>query len=139
MSRGFGSPRRKSSGGRLLASLHRAKASTRSIPQLQLTKGVPVTHNGSILNPVAELYFLFIHIMFSYSLCVGSFFDLCTVTADTSRVPKPKIKNPEGSHYEVGFEVALLFGLTELKAQLVWKEGGVEKRWARLPPLSNIC
>lgn len=26
------------------------------------------------------------------------------------------------------YEVALLFGLTELKAQLIWKEKGVEKR-----------
>jgi len=65
---------------------------------------------------------------------IGSFFDLCRVTADTSKLPKPKIKNPRGSHYEVHFEVALLFGLTELKAQLVWKEDGIEKRWVRLPP-----
>lgn len=61
------------------------------------------------------------------------------MTADTSRVPKPKIMNPEGSHYEVEFEVALLFGLTELKAQLVWRENGVEKRWVQLPPLSDTC
>lgn len=71
--------------------------------------------------------------MFSHSPHTGSFFDLCTVTADTARVPKPKIKNPRGSHFEIGFEVALLFGLTELKAQLVWEEGGVEKRWVHLP------
>ncbi|KAF9783709.1 hypothetical protein BJ322DRAFT_1066702 [Thelephora terrestris] len=58
----------------------------------------------------------------------ASFFNLCTVSADTSRVPKPKITNPRGSHYEVYYEVALLFGLTELKAQLVWTENGVEKR-----------
>lgn len=38
------------------------------------------------------------------------------------------MKNPRGSHYEVHYEVALLFGLTELKAQLVWMEDGVEKR-----------
>lgn len=59
------------------------------------------------------------------------------MTADTSKLPKPKIKNPRGIHYEVHFEVALLFGLTELKAQLVWKEDGVEKRWVQLPPRST--
>jgi len=59
------------------------------------------------------------------------------VTADTSRLPKPKIKNPRGSHHEVHFEVALLFGLTELKAQLVWEEDGIEKRWVQLPPRST--
>ena len=59
---------------------------------------------------------------------IASFFNLCTVYADTSKVPKPKIANPRGHHYEVRYEVALFFGLTELKAQLVWKENGVEKR-----------
>lgn len=65
---------------------------------------------------------------------IGSFFDLCTVSADTSKLPKPKIKNPRGSHHEISFEVALLFGLTELKAQLVWIESGIEKRCVQLPP-----
>jgi len=47
------------------------------------------------------------------------------------------IKNPRGTHHEVFFEVALSFGLTELKAQLVWMEGGVEKRWVHSPPRST--
>lgn len=59
------------------------------------------------------------------------------VTADTSKLPKPKIQNPRGSHHEVHFEVALLFGLTELKAQLVWEEDGIEKRLVQLPPRST--
>ena len=52
-------------------------------------------------------------------------------------MPKPKVKNPRGSHYEVHHEVALLFGLTELKAQLVWMENGVERRlvlWLFIQP-----
>ena len=68
------------------------------------------------------------HSVFLYLLCLGSFFDLCMVTADTSKLPKPKIKNPRGSHHQVDFKVVLLFGLTELKAQLVWMENGIEKR-----------
>jgi hypothetical protein len=59
--------------------------------------------------------------------CLASFFNLCTVTADTSKLPKPKIQNSRGTHHKVDFEVALLFGLTELKAQLVWKEHGIDK------------
>ncbi|KAF9650947.1 hypothetical protein BDM02DRAFT_3092037, partial [Thelephora ganbajun] len=69
----------------------------------------------------------------------ASFFNLCTVSADTSKIPKPKMKNPRGSHYEVHYEVVLLFGLTELKAQLVWMEDGVEKRRVHLPYHSTPC
>ena len=61
------------------------------------------------------------------------------MTADTSKLQRPKIRNPRGSHYEVSFEVVLLFGLTELKAQLLWKEGGIEKRWVQLHPPVQLC
>jgi len=93
----------------------------------KLTEGVLRTHNGLTANlvtsSVVDPHFSFLMLASS-----GSFFNLCTVSADTTRVPKPKVKNPRGSHYEVHYEVALLFGLTELKAQIVWMEDGVEKR-----------
>ena len=104
---------------------------------LKLTMGTLRTRGGLIVNLVT-LFLVESHTTFSRTLCVGSFFDLCTVTADTSKIPKPKIKNPRGKHHEVFFEVALLFGLTELKAQLVWVEDGVEKRWVQLPPRLTI-
>ena len=49
---------------------------------------------------------------------------LCTIEADLSRapmLPQPKAKG-KGSFYRVGYDIILLFGMTELKAQIAWKE-----------------
>ena len=49
---------------------------------------------------------------------------LCTIEADLSRVPmvpRPKATG-KGSFYRVDYEIVLLFGMTELKAQIAWKE-----------------
>jgi hypothetical protein len=47
---------------------------------------------------------------------------LCTIEADLSQamVTRPKA-NGKGSFYEADYDIILLFGLTELKAQVVWK------------------
>lgn len=119
-------PKRRSFGRDFLASRHHDKLSTELTSLSKLTEGTPGIRGGSTVNLVTE--FIVEHAsIFSRSIYIGSFFDLCVVTADTSKLPKPKIKNPRGSHHEVSFEVVLLFGLTELKAQLAWIEGGVEK------------
>ena len=49
---------------------------------------------------------------------------LCTIEADHSRVPSlPRRKvTGKGSYYKVKFDIVLLFGMTELKAQMAWKE-----------------
>ncbi len=50
---------------------------------------------------------------------------LCTVTADTMAVPKRRQppRSAHGSHwYGLSFDIVLLFGLTELKAQIAWTE-----------------
>jgi hypothetical protein len=50
---------------------------------------------------------------------------LCIVTADTSRIPSTmtQLVGVGGNlYYEQHFTVVLLFGLTELKAQLRWME-----------------
>ncbi|KAJ3523685.1 hypothetical protein NMY22_g11333 [Coprinellus aureogranulatus] len=54
---------------------------------------------------------------------------LCTVEADISRV-RPTLRRDSvgGMYYEVTFDVVLLFGLTELKAQVEYVENGVRKR-----------
>ncbi|KAE9395088.1 hypothetical protein BT96DRAFT_923111 [Gymnopus androsaceus JB14] len=54
----------------------------------------------------------------------------CTVTADISQVSPKRLRNPRNGliYYETEYDVILLFGLTELKAQIAWKENGVEKR-----------
>ncbi|KAJ7641928.1 hypothetical protein FB45DRAFT_901378 [Roridomyces roridus] len=50
---------------------------------------------------------------------------VCRVEADTRRLVKRR-----SDYYELQFDVVLSFGLTELKAQVAWKEQGVEKRGA---------
>ncbi|KAJ4469075.1 hypothetical protein C8J55DRAFT_460555 [Lentinula edodes] len=55
----------------------------------------------------------------------------CIVTADTSKISATLVprRNPTGYEYfQLNFDVVLLFGLTELKAQIAWQENGVEKR-----------
>ncbi|KAK0448949.1 uncharacterized protein EV420DRAFT_1566344, partial [Desarmillaria tabescens] len=56
---------------------------------------------------------------------------LCSITADTREAAK-RLKlqrRPDGkSFFKLTYDVVLLFGKTELKAQICWKEDGVEKR-----------
>ncbi|KIJ08849.1 hypothetical protein PAXINDRAFT_88277 [Paxillus involutus ATCC 200175] len=54
----------------------------------------------------------------------ASFTKLCTVIADTSNLvnsisPQPSLGG--GTYYSLDFDVILLFGLTELKAQISWE------------------
>ncbi|KAF7970807.1 hypothetical protein HWV62_22812 [Athelia sp. TMB] len=58
------------------------------------------------------------------------FATLCTIKGDTSMMSRAlkARKSPEGVlFYQLDFSVVLLFGLTELKAQLAWVENGEEK------------
>ncbi|KAH9485815.1 Heat shock 70 kDa protein 12B [Psilocybe cubensis] len=57
---------------------------------------------------------------------------LCTIEIDLSNVPlSPRSKpNSAGVYYRLDYDIVLLFGLTELKAQVAWKEGNTEKRSA---------
>ncbi|KAF8632110.1 hypothetical protein AX15_002041 [Amanita polypyramis BW_CC] len=70
------------------------------------------------------------------------FVDLCVVTADVSKVKesiRPQTNPNTGAvYYELHFDVVLLFGLTELKAQIAWKENGIEKRHVALLIMNNI-
>ncbi|RXW16089.1 hypothetical protein EST38_g9765 [Candolleomyces aberdarensis] len=56
----------------------------------------------------------------------------CTVKADISMVkPEQSISYTNGRVrvlYQIDFDIVLLFGLTELKAQIAYMENGVEKR-----------
>ena len=49
---------------------------------------------------------------------------LCTIEADFSRVPILPLLNATGAgiFYRVDYDLVLLFGMTELKAQVAWKE-----------------
>jgi len=56
---------------------------------------------------------------------------VCTIVADTSSMPEPETTQQSGSgmqYYRKEFDIILLFGMTELKAQLVWTENGVGRR-----------
>ncbi|KAJ7073106.1 hypothetical protein C8F01DRAFT_1362300 [Mycena amicta] len=55
---------------------------------------------------------------------------LCTVTAETYDVAKtlPALSGSKGKYYLLDIEIVLSFGKTELKAQIAWKENGLEKR-----------
>lgn len=59
------------------------------------------------------------------------FSTLCTVQADTSGITQDlAMETGRGGqrYYTIKFDVVLLFGLTELKAQLQWVENGETKR-----------
>jgi hypothetical protein len=61
----------------------------------------------------------------------GMFSNLCTVHADTSQVPKtlsPRRGFAGPQFYRQQFSIVLMFGLTELQAQISWMENGAEKR-----------
>ncbi|KIP11255.1 hypothetical protein PHLGIDRAFT_114660 [Phlebiopsis gigantea 11061_1 CR5-6] len=58
------------------------------------------------------------------------FTTLCTVFADTTAVKKEKKQRGGSVFYTFDFRVVLQCGLTELKAQISWTEGGVERRGA---------
>ena len=52
-----------------------------------------------------------------------NFTKLCTIEADLSRVivTQPKAKG-KGIFYKVHYDIILLFGMTEFKAQVAWRE-----------------
>ncbi|KAF8557817.1 hypothetical protein OG21DRAFT_1595682 [Imleria badia] len=59
------------------------------------------------------------------------FTPLCDMIADTSKIAgslRPRKAAGGGNYYRLSFDVILLFGLTELKAQISWNDKGVEKR-----------
>ena len=48
---------------------------------------------------------------------------LCTIEADLSQVTVTQPNTTgKGSFYRIDYDIILLFGLTELKAQVAWKE-----------------
>jgi len=55
---------------------------------------------------------------------VALYSQLCTIEVDLSHLkPSPKAVNASSStYYKVDYELIMLFGGTELKAQLAWKE-----------------
>ncbi len=58
-----------------------------------------------------------------WAILLDKYTTFCTVEADLTSVPRRKKKNTQGGiYYEVDWEVVLFFGLTEIKAQIAWKD-----------------
>jgi hypothetical protein len=56
---------------------------------------------------------------------IENYTNLCSIAADLSHLhlmPMKKLAG-EGTYYKLQFDIVLLFGLAELKAQIAWKEG----------------
>ena len=55
---------------------------------------------------------------------IDNYTELCTIEVDLSHLPlsrRPKYSG-RGHFYQVSYEIILLFGLTEFKAAIAWKE-----------------
>ncbi|KIM35029.1 hypothetical protein M413DRAFT_32814 [Hebeloma cylindrosporum] len=58
-----------------------------------------------------------------------NFSQLCVVIVDLSHLTlEPLTSHKNETYYHVKYDVVLMFGLTEVTAQVAWKENGVEKR-----------
>ncbi|KAI0643480.1 hypothetical protein C8Q79DRAFT_182515 [Trametes meyenii] len=53
---------------------------------------------------------------------------LCTVVANLSNVTRTPYQGPHGIYYIQLYNVVLMCGQTELKAQIRWKKNGKEMR-----------
>lgn len=48
---------------------------------------------------------------------------LCNIVTDLSNVPLTPMTNPDGeTYYRIYYDIVLLFGLTEMKALVAWKD-----------------
>jgi len=53
----------------------------------------------------------------------GNYTAVCTIHYDLSEVPFKPVRGPDGREYSVVvYEVVLVFGLTEFKAYVTWKD-----------------
>jgi len=53
---------------------------------------------------------------------------LCSIETNMSHISRSVMSSFGIQHYKVDYDIILMFGMTELKAQLCWKENGIEKR-----------
>jgi hypothetical protein len=51
-----------------------------------------------------------------------NYHEICSIEANLQDIPIPCQFGPKGPYYEVIVDVVLLFGCTELKAQIAWTE-----------------
>ncbi len=46
----------------------------------------------------------------------------CTVKADLQHIPILSLVGKKGTYYKISVDIILLFGITELRAQIAWIE-----------------
>jgi len=69
----------------------------------------------------------------STSCYTENFAKLCTIDIDLSNLPlRPLSKPLGGRYYRLDYDIVLLFGLTELKALIAWKQNVSF-------PFGNLC
>jgi hypothetical protein len=57
-----------------------------------------------------------------YYIILDNYHEVCTVKADLSKVPTSACHGSSGVYYELTADIIMLFGATELKAQIAWME-----------------
>jgi hypothetical protein len=102
-----------------------------------LAKGTAVAENTEFRCPysrdrkkLAQLNYMSDPILGFYGAKAPSWVDttddqmrtLCSVEGDTSRILKKKHIGPRGQYYETSFDIVLIFGPAELKAQYSWTD-----------------
>ena len=67
-----------------------------------------------------SIFFLYLYSSDNYTL-------LCTIQVDVSEIPAVRSAkiNGSGVYFVLNYEVILIFGLTELKAQVAWLDRNV--------------
>ena len=84
--------------------------------------------NGKTSIPVSLYSFvisLSFHPNFSPLSLAENYTKLCTINTKPGKIPMKRMVKPngQGKYYRVDYEHVLIFGLTELKAQVAWKQG----------------
>ena len=71
-----------------------------------------------------DTIFIYLDISPSESILVDNYTKLCSIEADLSHLPLPARNKTlgVGIFYRLDYELVLLFGLTEMKAQVVYKD-----------------
>ena len=70
------------------------------------------------LIPLSQLFFLWV--------AAENYTRLCKIKADLSTLPLSPNTNPAGeTYYRAEYDIVLSFGLTELKAQVAWRDDKV--------------
>jgi len=80
--------------------------------------------SGKMLIPVTSKFPLRLSRIILTSFYTENYNKLCTIDIDLSHLPLTPLSRPSGGgrYYRLDYDIVLLFGLTELKALVAWKQ-----------------